>query len=93
MIKINGGFSLANAPAIFALRVALNDLQEKKRQEQAKEEESLRQLFLEAGGNPMMLDKSVNLSDRAMRQMLENTAGTKNLARLRESAAAATRIQ
>ena len=75
--------TVAVSSTIFALRVALEELQQKTKLEKEKEEQVLRQLFIDAGGSASLIHKNVNLSERAMKQMLENTQGIKNLQRLR----------
>ena len=76
--------SAANAPVIYALREKLFDLHSRRQRQKREEEETLRRLFEEAGGQASMLTPGMSLSQRAMAGLIKGSEGEANLLAFRQ---------
>jgi len=73
-----------NAPTIYALREKLFEINSKRQKEKREEEDTLKRLFVEAGGSLAMLIPGVSLSERAMAGLIKGSEGEANLAAFRK---------
>ena len=79
----NYHLSPSNAPHMHALKWALAEADVRREAQRLREEATLHAIFEEAGGCRDFLAPGETLRGRAQKQLLEETEGAANLARLR----------